>query len=292
MILNRFFMKKQPVEGIALFRILFGAILILNALLLIPGFMDYFGPRGMLGGFQPAEPRLLNLFHLTGNGVVALQTVFAIHLLSAVSLTAGFFTRTSAVIAFLTLGSFHDLNFMILNSGDMALRAILFLLLFSRSGDAFSLDRLLARRAGRARSTPRFQAPWAQRMIQLQISYLYFTTAWCKLDGATWADGTAVYYSSRLWEFERFRVPYLFDHLWSIRLLTWSSLALEILLGTLIWYRPLRIPLICIGILFHLGIEWTMNIPVFELLMAVCLIGMLEPKQALGIIRRFGSMRT
>lgn len=286
MIISRFFMKKQPVEGIALFRILFGLILILNALLLIPGFMDYFGSSGMFGGFHAPVPRGFNLFRLIGHSDSILILVFGIHVISALTFTLGFFTRSSAAIVFFTLISFHARNPLILNSGDMAIRAVLFLMIFSHSGDAFSIDRWMRQRSRKAPSRPRFQAAWAQRLIQLQISFIYFTTAWCKLDGQTWHTGTAAYYSSRLWDFERFRIPYVFDHLWSIRAVTWGSFTLEFLLGTLIWIPPLRIPLVLLGLAFHLGIEWTMNIPVFELLMMVFLIGMLEPKQSLALLER------
>jgi hypothetical protein len=194
-------------------------------------------------------------------------------------LLLGFFSRTSAWIGFFTLSSLHYYNPLILNSGDTVLRLVLFYLGFSQAGKAYSLDRYFKVRRGIAPVVPRLELPWAQRLIQLQVSFLYFSTSFYKLDGKAWAYGEATYYTSRLWDFERFPVPYVFDHLWTIRLTTWSSLFIEFALGTLIWFKPLRVPLILAGILLHLGIEFSMNIPLFEWIMMVLLLVMLEPRQ-------------
>jgi len=51
---------------------------------------------------------------------------------------------------------------------------------------------------------------------------LYATTVWLKLSGPDWIDGTALYWVTRLPEFVRFPVPYVFDHMWTIRALTWG----------------------------------------------------------------------
>ena len=32
----------------------------------------------------------------------------------------------------------------------------------------------------------------------------------------------------------------------------------------LIWFRPFRYPLLVLGLLFHLSIEYSLNIPMFE----------------------------
>jgi hypothetical protein len=45
---------------------------------------------------------------------------------------------------------------------------------------------------------------------------------------------------------------------------SWFTLLLEFSLGVLIWFRRLRYPLLLIGVLFHLCLEYALNLPMFE----------------------------
>ena len=292
---HKFLFRKEPVEGIALFRILISIMLIFNALLLVPDLPDFFGEKGVVEYWGPSGFQGSNLFSFFKPTLFNSTWILWLHLCSAISLLFGFFTRSSAWIGFITLSSLHYYNPLILNSGDTVLRLMLFHLGFSHAGKAFSLDRYFSRGAGLAPRVPRLEMPWAQRLIQLQISFLYFSTCFYKLEGRAWAYGEATYYTSRLWDFERFPLPYVFDHLWAIRATTWGSLIIEFALGTLIWFKPLRVPVILAGVLLHLGIEYTMNIPLFEWIMMSLLVVMLEPRQgralALWIQARLAVLR-
>ena len=42
------------------------------------------------------------------------------------------------------------------------------------------------------------------------------------------------------------------------------ALAAEFLLGTAIWIRKFRYPLLVFGVLFHLSLEWAINVPMFQ----------------------------
>jgi hypothetical protein len=44
----------------------------------------------------------------------------------------------------------------------------------------------------------------------------------------------------------------------------WFILVLEFCLGTLIWFRRFRYPLLLLGLLFHLCIEYAINVPMFQ----------------------------
>ena len=278
---NHFFFGKEPVEGIAVFRICFGLVLIVSALFLLPGFSDWFGSHAIVQASTAATftgPGRLNLFSWLGDSENTAYFIYATHLAAVVGLTLGFFTQTSAVVAFVTLVSLHHRNPLILNSGDTALRVILFLLIFSRAGDAFSLDRWRELRRGRASGPPAPQMPWAQRLIQLQICLMYLATACFKLQGEAWSQGDAVYYSSRLWDFERFPVPCLYDSLWAMQGVTWVSMAIELALGTVVWVKERRASILISGLLLHLSIEYAMNIPVFQWVMISLLVALVAPK--------------
>lgn len=108
------------------------------------------------------------------------------------------------------------------------------------------------------------RAPWAQRMIQIELSLLYFMTFCSKSQGPAWIDGTALYYVYHLDQFHRFPVPGFLESLFLVRLETWFTLAIEFSLGVLIWFKELRYYVLALGALLHLSLEYTMNVPMFQ----------------------------
>jgi predicted DCC family thiol-disulfide oxidoreductase YuxK len=190
----------------------------------------------------------------------------------------GLFTRISGVLLFVLLITIHHRNPVILNSGDTLLRLATFYLIFTRAGDAFSLDRLIALARGRVSGPPRPRAPWAMRLIQIQLSFVYLYAFIWKAMGPMWLHGTAVYYTARLAEFWRFPVPYIFEHMWTIKLWTWSTLVIEFSLATLIWVKELRYWVLLAGLLLHAGIDYSMNIPLFGFIMISMYLTFIEPE--------------
>jgi hypothetical protein len=45
---------------------------------------------------------------------------------------------------------------------------------------------------------------------------------------------------------------------------SWAALALEFSLGVLIWIKELRYVILALGVLFHLWLEYSLNVPLFE----------------------------
>jgi hypothetical protein len=115
-------------------------------------------------------------------------------------------------------------------------------------------------------------------LIQLQFSLVYVMSYAWKLRVPTWRDGTALYFVGQLEEFHRFPVPVLFDYLGTIKLMTWGTLAVELALGVLIWFRRLRPYVLAAGLLLHLGIEYSMNIPLFQWIMIATMATFVEPR--------------
>jgi predicted DCC family thiol-disulfide oxidoreductase YuxK len=115
-------------------------------------------------------------------------------------------------------------------------------------------------------------------LLQIQVAFLYFYAFVWKISGAMWLSGIAVYYTSRLAEFWRFPVPYVFEHIWTIKLWTWSTLLVELALGTLVWIKEFRYWVLLAGVLLHLGIDYTMNIPLFAYIMTGAYVTFVEPE--------------
>jgi predicted DCC family thiol-disulfide oxidoreductase YuxK len=197
---------------------------------------------------------------------------------TAITMTLGFFTRISTILLFLTIVTLHHRNPLILNSGDTFVRIALFFLIFSQAGAALSFDRLIRIARGKESGEPAAREPWAMRLIQLQLAFVYFYTFVWKAMGAMWLSGTAVYYTSRISDFWRFPVPYIFEHMWTIKLWTWATLLIEFALGVLIWIKELRYWILLAGVLLHLGIEYSMNIPLFAFIMIATYVTFLEPE--------------
>jgi hypothetical protein len=155
------------------------------------------------------------------------------------------------------------------------------ILAFSNAGDAFSLDNLIRAFREDWRLTgfaPRLSAPWAQRWIQLQLAFVYFQAFFSKIPGKHWIDGWAVYFASRYDDCQRFMIPYVFDTPFVIKGLTWGTLVIEFALWTLVWFKEVKYWVLFAGILMHLGIDLTMNLPMFEWIMMVCYLSFVEPK--------------
>ncbi|MGC2398915.1 MAG: HTTM domain-containing protein [Acidobacteriaceae bacterium] len=264
---NRFFFTPQSPVPLALFRIVYGICVSITLLLLHADWLDWYGVRGWaaLSSIRQIEPGMrLNLFTVMPRDDRWIAAFFWVALLCAVFLTLGVFTRVSSVALFLCLTSMDQRNLLMLHGGDTFLRVAGFFLMFAPAGAALSIDRLVRTHRGMESPVIRPRAPWAQRMIQIEMAFMYFTSFWWKMKGHAWLNGTALYYVIHLHSITRFPVPQWIQSAALLRLGAWFTLVLEFSLGVLIWFRPFRYPLLLLGILFHLGIDYALNLPMFS----------------------------
>jgi len=264
---NEFFLEPISPVPIALFRILYAGIVLLDIALLRPDWLIWFGPRGLitLPTMEQMETGArLDVFRFLPQTEFWTNAVFWMLLVSALFLLVGLYTRAASIATFILVASLHQRNLYIVHSGDTMLRVTGFFLMFAPAGAALSLDRLRNIWRGREGVTPVLRAPWAQRIIQVEMCLLYFMTFWSKSMGASWVNGTAVYYVERLEQFRRFPMPDFLRSLPMAKLETWFTLAVEFSLGTLVWIKELRYWILLAGLLLHLGLEYSMNVPMFQ----------------------------
>ncbi len=264
---DEIFFSPQSPTPIALFRILYGVCAAVTILLLHSDWMEWFGVHSWvsLSTMRTVEPGVrLNLFTLIPQDDRWIAAFFWISLVFAVLLTVGLWTRVSSIAVFLCLASIDQRNLFMNHSGDTFLRVTGFFLMFAPAGAAFSLDRLLRVHKGLDGPEITPVAPWAQRMIQFELMILYLASFWWKMKGANWLNGTALYFVMHLHAVQRFPVPGWFRSLEFSKFATWFVLALEFCLGTLLWVRRFRYPLLLLGLLFHLSIEYAINTPMFQ----------------------------
>lgn len=208
-------------------------------------------------------------------GVVG--TMVAVTCLAGVLLALGAFTRIAAVVAWLGFARLCDLNWQTGGSSDELLVNVLFLLMLSGCGNAWSVD---AWRRGEERDTP----AWPRRVLVLQLVIVYFATALQKVS-SSWVPGgplDALWYilQQPTWQKHDWRwLAPLFPLTRLATLVTWLFEMLSPLLLVALWLRRtadrggrlraafakvrFRSSYLALGFVLHLGIWATLEVGPF-----------------------------
>ena len=275
---NTFWFRPEPTSTIAAVRIVFGFVATLWTLSQIPTLGTFYGSAGVLP--EPPTPEFggWSLLGLSDAPAV-LVSLWVATLLGAIGVMVGFRTRLATVLLFVGILSFQRRNPEILNAGDYLLRNLTFYFLFAPAGAALSVDRW--RRARHQFWDFPLRAPWALRLMQIQLSVVYFATLWAKLQGDLWRDGSAVSYALRVGDIHRFPTPgFLTDSVVLTELMTFGTLLLELSLAVLIWNRVLRPWVLAAGVLLHLSIGFSIMVGFFTMLMLTTYLTFVPPDTA------------
>ncbi|MCU1600792.1 MAG: hypothetical protein JWO22_1501 [Frankiales bacterium] len=185
-------------------------------------------------------------------------------LASAVALLVGWHTRGAAWLVVFLLIVLQRRDVYVLNSGDLLLRELAFYVALMPAGELWSLD-------ARRRRTSEPRAPWGLRLLQLQLSAVYFFSVIAKLHGTSWQDGTAVGKAVQLDDLQRFVVPqWAATSVTFSALLTYGTLFAEGFLVFGMWLPRTRWYAMAAGVAIHLGIEATLLIGWFSLTILSC----------------------
>jgi hypothetical protein len=275
---NRFWFEPEETSTLAVVRIAFGLVAMAWTATMVADAHVFFAPDGLLprADYAGRPAGSWGLFDFV-EGPAAVSLVMTALFIAAACLTIGHWTRLAAVVVFLGILSLERRNPFVFNSGDSLLLVIAFCMMLAPSGTSLSLDRWR-----RARSSfwefPR-RAPWALRLMQVQLSVIYFSTVWAKLRGASWNDGTAVGYALGLDDLSRFRPPsFVLDSELVVNLLTYGTLAIEASLAILIWNRRLRPWVMAFGLALHVGIDLTLRVGFFSYAIFVLYAAFLVPE--------------
>jgi hypothetical protein len=106
-------------------------------------------------------------------------------------------------------------------------------------------------------------------LAQIQVLLIYFISAWDKLNSEVWRSGKAFQYIGKL---ETIVNPYFSDLVSTPSasfILSWTTIAFELLFVTLVWKKRTRLFILCVGIVFHLIIWVALSLPDFALIMIV-----------------------
>lgn len=280
---TRFLFEPESPSPMAIVRAGWGALVALWALSLLPD-VDPFLTEGALRYERSMPDGHWNPLDWIGWDGAPLAACLLL-VLAGVATSVGYRTRLSSLVALVCLLALQRTNTTIFNSGDLALRLIGFSVVLAPSGLLWSVDATRRRRAGAPPPGPR--APWALRLLQLQLAVGYFLSALGKLRGGTWHDGTALEWALRIEDLQRFVVPdWLLEQSVLLNLITWATVAFEASFLFLVWNRRLRPWVLGAGVLLHLGIDITLDIGWFSLVMWLGYLAFVPPDVADRVIAR------
>lgn len=280
---------REPIDPRPLgwFRAWFGLLSLVNIGLLWPDMPMWLGNAGVL---PPAMHRgsfagpSLTVFSATGYHDAAIGIIRCLGIAGGLGLTLGICPRLAAACTWLATASYSWRNTGILHAGDALIRIGSFFLMFARSDRACALSAWLARRWRPAGAAPNGDTPddrvpaWPQRVLQLQLCLLYLVTGIWKLTGQTWRDGSAVGIVLQLGEFQRFPIPDFLMTPAMSQALTWGALLFELGFPVLVWVPRLRVPTLLTGVAFHAGLDWVLNVQLFQWVITSYYVLFLNPQ--------------
>lgn len=258
-------------RSLALFRILIGAILLLDLATRASDLGAMYTDDGMF-------PRTVICHHYTsfwnwsfhfGSGMWQYQALlFGLAAVLALALTAGFETRFAVVGSWLMLVSLHNRVPPVLSGSDNLLRMLLFWAMFLPLGRVWSVDRRLEQRRGIAATDQCPVLSVASGAILLQMALMYLFSAIFKSNGA-WLQGEAI---AGTLEHDFYAKP-LGAHLTqfpaALTAMTFGIFAIE-WLAPLLLFSPwrtarLRPGMIAVLAAMHIGIEACLTVGLFSL---------------------------
>ncbi|MGI8815409.1 MAG: HTTM domain-containing protein [Pseudonocardia sp.] len=275
---RRFWFEPQETSTLGLLRIAYGVVATGWTVSLAPNLFAFFGPNGIEPGRPESNPGEWGVLPAPASPAVIIA-FFAVLLSGTIALTLGLFTRVAAIVVFVGIVSIEHANMLVGNSGDGLIRNLAFYLMLAPSGAALSLDRLRKAR-DRFWEFPA-RAPWALRLVQIQLSVGYLSAVWHKVQSALWREGTAVSYALRVEDIHRFHTPGLIAQSVKLtELLTFGTMALELSLAVLVWNRAARPWVLALGVSMHLAIDYSILIGFFSLAMFVTYLSFIPPDTA------------
>lgn len=226
---------------------------------------------------QITGPSGWSLLYLFPSTIAAVQYGLIVLWLHATLLLLGWWSRIQAAAIFVWLVSFQNRNPMIIDGEDTVMRLFAFMMIWLPLDPYWSIRRS---REVASRSSPDFASAWALRLIQIEMTAIYASTVICKMYGETWQNGTAVWHVSRMTDyFGRWVPSTLFDIHWVSSAATWGTLLIEAFLPIGLWLRPTRKYAILAGAALHLGIEFSMNLFLFQWIMLLGLVAFVVPSE-------------
>ena len=249
-------------------RIVFGCITAIYFIQLLPYVETQFSGSGWLGGIQQIAIQnggSWSLFFIQANEhATTLAYAFVIvGIIAAFLLMIGWQSRINAFIAWLVWVSLWNRNPLLLDGDDAILKLMCFYLMLSPCGNCWSVDAYLHKKSHQV-------AIWPLRLIQFQVALIYFVSGWVKFHSQAWLDGTIIQYVLIHPHYSRWDGWVMIGNAVFTSLLAGIAHVIrwwELLFPLLMINVTTRKLSLMIGVLFHLGLLFTMNLRWFAVIM-------------------------
>lgn len=193
----------------------------------------------------------------------ATMLVLGVHLLGAIGLALGYWTRTSAFLAWITHLTLIGGGVAYTYGAGKVIVIALFYCLVMPVGREWSLD---ARR--RVSAVAGEDASFAILVLRLHLCIMYGAAGLSKAVGEQWWTGDAIYRALSLPQFQQFDPAPLGAFPLIIQLVSLGSVAVQLLYPALVWTR-LRVLIVIATELMHLGIAIFLGLWLFSAIMIV-----------------------
>lgn len=289
---NRFWFTPQDPATLGLIRLCAGTMLFYTHFVWTLDLDAFFGAESWLngaivGGEQRGGYAWSHLWLCTSPW--ALWSAHILALVVFAMFAAGLFTRPVAIAAYLLTVGYVNRVPQALFGLDQINGFLAMYLMIGPSGDAFSLDRWLARRrtGGRLqRARPSISANIAIRLIQLHLCVLYFFAGTSKLMGNAWWNGTALWGAVANLEYQSIDMTWLAHYPILVNVMTHVSVLWEVTYFATVWPRMTRPIVIALAVPLHLGIAFCLGLCTFGLVMLIANMAFVSPQLVRALTER------
>jgi hypothetical protein len=214
-----------------------------------------------------------SLFHWLPPRFCSIRWMMAGTAVTGGAVMLGVATNVSLWLFFVFVASIQSRVYPILfTGGDSVVRFLLVCLALCESRNAFTVDHVLF-----GVEAPPFVAGWPIRLIQIYVCSIYMNSAIYKGCQACWINGHAVRDSIRSGLWGRGFTYRILDN---STLSVWTSrvvVVYEFLAPLTLWFPETSFVTVVIGLLFHAGLGFHLQVGYFASVMMVALLSFLVP---------------
>ncbi len=280
---DQFWFQPTDPATLGLIRLCTGMIVFYSMLVWSGELLTFFGEQGVL---RP-EYRSMLLGQPAWSHFDWLHSPNAVWIAHGLTLlivglfTFGCCTRVTAVLTALLVISYSNRATGALFGLDQIMAFLCLYLAIGNSGGAFSIDQWRRRRAARDSDhevaiVKDVSSNIAIRLIQLHLCVVYLFAGLGKLQGDTWWNGQAIWYSIASYEYQTLDLTWMADWMWLVSLITLGTIIWEVGYAALVWPKLTRPLMLGMAVFTHLGIGVAMGMMTFGLVMLVANIAFID----------------
>ncbi|MEO6000130.1 MAG: HTTM domain-containing protein [Chitinophagaceae bacterium] len=230
--IRHFFIQPVPKETLAFFRIAISAFALIQLVVLLPDWMWFYGPAGLIP-WEVSEPlakthmpslgniqSILSWLHVSANSVVYFVT--GTYVLSLVGLLIGYKTRLMGFLAWLMHGILNATGHLTAYGVETFTHIALFYCMVLPVGICWSIDS-----RNKISRIPGYLVTLSVRLIQLHLCIMYLSCGVEKAMGTQWWNGEAIWIALQQDQFHTVNMNWLANFPLVPKLLCWSTIIIE-----------------------------------------------------------------